>query len=785
MRVSLTCCFVVLCIFSAAAVLTSPATAWMVREADGGGMEFVGQVHIQEGELSFRELHGFDVVDIEGGRYLETLGSPMLPVKQIRVAIPQGWTATGVRATTVDSEELKGVYNILPAQPPLTTNMNSWEEVWVVPNHEVYASPEAYPTQSVRFLGQCDLAGQAMAVIDLYPLAYIPLDGILSLHTSLSLAIECSNDGARGDFLPLGTSAQRAEAYEQKVAGMVINPEQVQVLTPGPMASRTSRLDPGTFDYVVIAQPDYVDAFDPLIEWKMRKGSPATFVSIDFIDSEYTAPEDEERIREFIIDANATWGTTYFLLGGDTNRVPFRWTETPIDPGIIPNDTYYADFDDDWVVEVNVGRIPARYPSEAIAYVDKILTYEKTPPLIEYGHKALMLGFDLDAESPGEATKEFIVAQSFPPGWNVSSVYDSHTGDHKVAAIAEMDAGHNLINHIDHCNTDEMGLGSTNHDAHMGHYVVNHLVNGDRKSIVYTTGCWPNAYDDLTCIGEAWVKASGGGAIAFVGNSRFGWYQPGNIHALSNYYDEQFFEQLLTEDKYHLGECFTGHKNTFVPGGDTGQYIFTELTLLGDPEMPVWTNDPQELVVTCPTVIPLGFDDFTVRVETGARASVSDATVCLWKEDEGIYLTGTTDYTGEVTFAPAPATEGVMMVTVTKRDCLPSLCDVVVDTDAASVEGEVVGAAVSTHLYASNGNPFRGSMHIRYDLARPGRVELGVFDLSGRQVRSLVNGDVAAGQQSISWNGKDDRGRELPAGVYMYVLNAADHRAARRMVKLD
>ena len=61
-------------------------------------------------------------------------------------------------------------------------------------------------------------------------------------------------------------------------------------------------------------------------------------------------------------------------------------------------------------------------------------------------------------------------------------------------------------------------------------------------------------------------------------------------------------------------------------------------------------------------------------------------------------------------------------------------------------------------------------------------VRLQVYDISGRLVRSLLNGaSLGAGRQDVVWNGKNDGGQQVAAGVYFYHLNAGSFNETKRM----
>lgn len=78
-------------------------------------------------------------------------------------------------------------------------------------------------------------------------------------------------------------------------------------------------------------------------------------------------------------------------------------------------------------------------------------------------------------------------------------------------------------------------------------------------------------------------------------------------------------------------------------------------------------------------------------------------------------------------------------------------------------------------------NPFNPETRIQFELLRPGRVRLDVFDVAGRLVTTLVDGPVPAGRHATSWNGRDARGRPVGSGVYVARLWSG---GAARLLKL-
>ena len=79
-------------------------------------------------------------------------------------------------------------------------------------------------------------------------------------------------------------------------------------------------------------------------------------------------------------------------------------------------------------------------------------------------------------------------------------------------------------------------------------------------------------------------------------------------------------------------------------------------------------------------------------------------------------------------------------------------------------------------------NPFNPVTEIRCDLPVAGPVALEVYDLGGRVVRRLVDGGRAAGTFTVTWDGRDDRGRQAPSGVYFARLSAAGAESVLKLV---
>ncbi|MGH7724196.1 MAG: galactose oxidase-like domain-containing protein [Candidatus Eiseniibacteriota bacterium] len=79
-------------------------------------------------------------------------------------------------------------------------------------------------------------------------------------------------------------------------------------------------------------------------------------------------------------------------------------------------------------------------------------------------------------------------------------------------------------------------------------------------------------------------------------------------------------------------------------------------------------------------------------------------------------------------------------------------------------------------------NPASGRTRIQYVIAEPGHIRLTIYDVSGRLVRSLVNGEVVAGLHETPWDGLDESGAAVSPGVYFYRLEAGGSHREKKLI---
>jgi hypothetical protein len=213
-------------------------------------------------------------------------------------------------------------------------------------------------------------------------------------------------------------------------------------------------------------------------------------------------------------------------------------------------------------------------------------------------------------------------------------------------------------------------------------------------------------------------------------------------------------------------------------------YAMYELNLLGDPEMPVWTDTPVELTVTHPDVVEASGGVVSITIDVAAAGSpVDGATVCVASADRAVYEVAWTGASGEatVTFDPGAATD--VTVTATAKNCVPHGSSVGIEGGGTGIADGSEPARV-TSLHQNYPNPFNPATSLAFSVAAREHVTISVYDVSGRRVAVLVDGYVEPGVSSVRWDGRDDAGADAASGTYFVRMAAGSELFEKKMTLL-
>ncbi len=765
--------------------------------------EVVATLVLDSAQLEFVEYQGYDLVSIEGAVHTTEPAEPTLPVFYVRLLLPPGSSCSYIETSLSGTVSIPGSFDLLPTPRPVRCSSQGEEEL-PQPSRRTYDTELPYPLEVARLAGEGTLGGYRIATVRVTPLQYIASTGQLILHPNFEIAV--ATESAEEERARLLDGVPPGLVVTSTVAQMVENDEEMFRYTDG---IRTATRAAGV-DYLVITSSDLADEFQPLAAGKTLKGVRAEIVTLEDIaaNPSYDGVDEAERIRSCIRSYRDVHGTSWVLLGGDTDIVPARHAYDFFYDQGIPCDLYYADLDGTWnddgddkwgeieedgidmYSDVFVGRAPVGSPAEAATFVEKVLAYEGAPFQVwdDFQLKMLFLGEIMwdspDPYTDGGVALDIIDDESVPPRFSpVTKLYQRDGNLYESTALDALNEGYGLVMHEGHSNITKASVGIDN----LTNLHLDNLNNAQRGGLWYSVGCWSAAVDHDT-FGEHWLVNPNGGGVAYVGNSRYGWGCPGYPgQCVSDLYSREFFASLFTRDLVHAGVVHADAKHQFVGVAATDDYMryaMYELNLLGDPEMPVWTDTPAPLTVVHPEIVEAADGVVTMTVEvTEGGSPVDGATVCVASADGSVYEVTATDAGGEATVTFEAGNASNATVTVTGKNCVPHGSSVDIDSNGTGVANGSEPARV-TALHQNYPNPFNPATSVAFSLSSREHVTLAVYSVSGRRVAVLIDSEVDPGVSSLRWDGRDSSGMDVSSGTYFARMTVGSELFERKMTLL-
>lgn len=111
----------------------------------------------------------------------------------------------------------------------------------------------------------------------------------------------------------------------------------------------------------------------------------------------------------------------------------------------------------------------------------------------------------------------------------------------------------------------------------------------------------------------------------------------------------------------------------------------------------------------------------------------------------------------------------------TSEFCLNHIVTASTGIEEASIGGEPL--KVSSPLLIN-------SVEISFTVEKKGKVKVGVFDITGKLIRNLIDEELEPSTYSVSWDGKNTKGENLPAGAYICKLESGSAKAATKIIKI-
>lgn len=344
----------------------------------------------------------------------------------------------------------------------------------------------------------------------------------------------------------------------------------------------------GSADYLIISHAAFLDAMAPLVELQQSRGLSTRVVDIAqvFLQFGDGLPEGEA-IRRYLQQAVTRMGLRYVLLvGADTydykdflglgsvSLVPTLYQSLGNGIRYAPTDNALADFDDDGVPELAIGRLPVRTLSEFTALRDKLASIQGNRP----GRRLLLVAGGSDAESDFKAISDNFAAR-LPGNWNANRAYVDDLGvpGASNALQGQLNSGAGLVSYVGHSapiqwsSEDQTLLTASQLGA----------ITGAVSDLIVQWGCW-NSYfvsPRADTMAHAFLLPANHGAAAVIGVSTLTEVEA--HRALG----DLLYPQLAPGTR--IGDALLAAKQSLAGQQGIIRDILLASALLGDPAMPV------------------------------------------------------------------------------------------------------------------------------------------------------------------------------------------------------
>ncbi len=743
-----------------AASVVNAGSGRMLLSLDAGDYEILQGT---EGQL----------IEVDGFSLLMDPGKPLLPMKRLQILLPPGARAVSVDVISSTASELPMYYDIQPFagilplldSPYLEEELAGLDEERQNNYEAVYLSDNPYPCRIAWLSGAGTLRKYSYASVAFCPFTYHPVSGRLIYHDRVDVAVNYT--------LPAVGSVE-VEHIEQLLADCVADERAQQLfLNYWELAGQytSSEIEVSLddlYDYVIITTSDLVGSVtsSAFPAWKAELGySLKTVLITDPEIADQPGADLEEQIRNFLREYYGIWGIEYVLFVGDYATVPMRicypdssfHVYDPSNPGLFapgtPTDHYYADLSysdseswdldgdgflgeynqdlPDFMPEVYIGRIPVNDTGRITYTLNKSVTFEQDAGSWKKNvlHPTSIFFFENQNHGGG-------------PFIDGASVIDSiETGLMDGWSITHMSEQYGLVTSLfDWPAVSEAAFSG--HWRNGQHAVVNWSGHGWSHDVCRTVWEW----DD----GDG-VPESANGELC-------------NISLIN----------LLTNlDDDHPSVVFAISCNVGYPEpnawGNLGIDLATE---------PGWGAAVGMVSASRPSAISSDWKNNP----GGAEQICFDFNRYLISE--GVHV-GVAVYDGKYDATTVYGWEHVYEYANVYNINLYGDPSLEVAGYPTGIEGEQTDPGILTpSLLPACPNPFTSSTVLRFTLSASGMVFAVVYDISGRQVASLMEEMCPAGEMLLSWDGRDSAGKLLGHGIYFAVVSAGERQLVRRMVLL-
>ena len=424
-------------------------------------------------------------------------------------------------------------------------------------------------------------------------------------------------------------------------------------------------------NYVIIVPDAWVEAVQPLAEWKTRKGILTRIVPLSECGS------SASQIKNYLVNAYNTWfpRPKYVLLVGEPGVIPFG-SESGVS-----TDSYYANVEGDFKNELMVGRFSVSNAEQAAYMVYKTVKYESDPYLEDslwFMKGTTIVREDGDADDSLYYWYDARMAHNFwrERGFVQIDSFSRFRGNNAADVLNSLNDGRSIV----------VFRGQS-----VGHWWSPFNVDVDQMQPTFK---WPfvigatcrtissqgdyNMDREFTLAGDIEHPK---GAIGYFGTTTV----VSNGAWRRSYVTRGFLIAMYSMDRpVTLGEAAeSGRIYLYDNTGNLTDYYGFQL--IGDPELNLWTHTPITPELTYTQAIALGrTDTISVTVRYPDGTGVRSALVAIHtKNSNDIYQSGYTNSLGQVSFVVTPLTIDTIELVITGKNLMPTFRDIIVVSEGA------------------------------------------------------------------------------------------------------
>ena len=638
------------------------------------------------------ELRGYQQINFDGCMQTAVAGNPSLPYQMVSLVLPQGAEAESIEVELSDFQEIEGSMSLFPYQPSRTMNDRGQKDLVI--NEAVYASKSVYPAENHGVVTTQYKNGYGFAFTSFTPVQYIPSEGKVMYAKTATVRVNTKASKADHSANLWGT-----QEIKNTVKRLAQNPEMVE-------SYQTRGREVTAYDVLIITGSEFVSGYAEYCEYYNSIGMRNQIVTTDDIYATMTGVDNQEKIRNYIIQEYQNNGIMMVVLGGDVNIVPYRGffcqvqSSSLYESNDIPADLYYNGLDgtwndnndgrwgepgeDDLMPEIGVSRMSFKTATELQNMIHKTLSYQQNPVLGEF-HKVILAGEHLydNPTSNGSDYLELLIGThddngyttvGYPTDYNFTKLYEE-LGTWSGSALKQaINAGTSYVHHDGHANSGYVAgwYGVSNSDF-SGANGVDH-----NYTFFHSQGCDCGAFDE-NCILEKMVTIENF-AVAVIGNSRYGWFNEGQTegpgcHLEREMTDAQWGDRFgWLSIAQAIGKCETAPWVTAPGQWEEGalRWNFYDMNILGDGVVNVWLDEPMTAVVDAPAQVVIGTQSIEVTV-TDQNGNGLMSYRCLVYMDNEVIAMGATDENGvaEIEFDGGLQNVGTMIMKVSGVNSYP------------------------------------------------------------------------------------------------------------------